>query len=645
MNPIWILFHLACLLQPQATKPAPDPATALSRAKLALESGDLLRAEALLTEALGSNDPAVSAEARTRLSELEGRLGKGPVAHRPGADSPIAVRVRDAVQKLEREPSLAKEAIEEITWIGESAVPFLGGWIDDPSISTATRDALVQAAASIGGEANLALLERLADSPDELLRRKAMEHSSARANTSPARFPEGRWISVASRFLGDSDPRTREQALIGLKRFPAEVRDRVVPLARDPDPRVRETLVKYFFPILPEQAREALLADAATSVRRTMAESLGRREWGDARTVALRLLKDSDSDVRKQALNALGRASSPQPADLATNQSALAPLVLDPSADVRGDLPAVARRLLGAAAVPLLLPLLLDEHSGVANAAMTQLGAVPRGELRREDLPKLFEMAPAIVRRYGWIDPSTVSGPTITASGYVRFLAERAPSVCREGDFPLVAKAYAGMPGFAARDRGTALQLLRVASPADVPALCDLYEKLPDTASRAAILQVLSERVGELGEAAGERVVPLLATALGTDADAELRPRALVAALELKAPGLGPAMTEALRTLPENQIGTDIPRLIGSFGKKAPREAAECFVALASREIQALPGDSPIHGIQRGAVEWLAGLPIEVSLPALRRLFQGAPSYGVRIAVVERFPADPALAA
>ncbi|MCI0587319.1 MAG: HEAT repeat domain-containing protein [Planctomycetes bacterium] len=635
MNPTTIVFLLASFLACQTTRPAADPATTLSRAKLALEMGDLVRAEGLLQEASSAPDPAVASEARRRLAELAPRMGKGPGSPRPGGDSPIAVRVRDAVQKMEREPGLAKEVVEEITWIGEAAVPSLGSWIDDPSISTATRDALVGAAAKIGGEASLGLLERLADSPDDLLRRRAMEAFVAGVREGGSvPYSGARWTAVAGRYLGDRDPLTRQLALRGLRNFPEAIRGRLAALAADPDSGVRSTLVQYFFLTLPEAAKETLLADPDARVRQTMAQMLTRREWSDSRPVALRLLRDADPSVRRQALDALPKTSSPEPFDPSAIRAALAPLVADPSVDVRRSLAGSAQNLVGPAAVPLLLPLLLDEQSAVFEGAMSALERLPRGGLRHEDLPKALEIAPAVVRRHGFRDPSREK-PTL-ADRYAQFLATMVQASGAKGDFPVVAKAFAGMPGLAAAGAPVAQALLAVATPEDVPDLCDLYDRVPDYASRAAVLRVLEGKVeGLLGEGA-KRVAALLGSALAPETDPLVREEALFVALKLRAAALGPAMAEALRTRPNNRNWDLVGPALLAMGKTAPREAAECIVAFTtSREtLLGQHGAAPLEW----AAGYLASFPSPVAIPAMTRILEQAPNHGVRAAVVSNVP-------
>ncbi|MGH7150377.1 MAG: HEAT repeat domain-containing protein [Planctomycetota bacterium] len=637
MNPTTIVFLLASFLAPQATKPAADPATTLSRAKLALEMGDLVRAEALLQEASAAADPIVSSEARKRLGELEARMGRGPGPPRPEGESPIAVRVRDAVQKLEREPALAKEAVEEITWIGGAAVPFLGGWIDDPTISTATRDALVAAAAMMGGDETLVLLERLADSPDDLLRRRTMEAFAARiADGGVAPYTGARWAAVASRYLGDRDPRTRQIALHALRSFPEAIRGRLAALASDPDSLVRSTLVQDFFPTVPEGTKEVLLADADARVRRTMADMLGRRDWSDSRPVALRLLQDADPQVRQKALGVLHKTSSPEPFDPTAIHAALAPLVTDPSVGVRRALPDQARLLLGPAAVPLLLPLLLDEQSDVSESAMTALERLPQG-VRREDLPAVLETGPAVVRRHGFRQFSNPSGgrPTV-ADRYVSFLPSAVAASGKKGEFAAVAKAFAEMPGLAATSVPVAEALLNVATPEDVPDLCDLYERVLDSPSRSVILRALEKKVEGLSGKAAQRVEALLQRELAPETDPQLREDALFAALKVRAAALGPAMAEALRMQPYNRAWDRVASDLDAMGQAAPREAAECIVAITTSQ-RPVPGR--LSSLQ---LEWAVGIlsrfPSSVAIPAMARIFKEAPSPGVRKAVVLNVP-------
>ena len=110
MNPFGPLFALIPFLSCQTTQPAPDAATVLSRAKIAEESGDWPKAEALLREASGSSDARVANEARARLAVVRAKLGGGEAQESSGGESPIARRVREAVQGMKGNPAAVPAA-------------------------------------------------------------------------------------------------------------------------------------------------------------------------------------------------------------------------------------------------------------------------------------------------------------------------------------------------------------------------------------------------------------------------------------------------------------------------------------------------------------------------------------------------------
>src|SRR5262249_6305761 len=154
-----------------------DPSTVLERAKIAEETGDVAKAEALLRDAATSKDPAVATLARDRLASLLVRLGRRDAAapsadarraQSAPADSPIGWRVSEAVERLDQAPEAVDRAKNELIWIGEPGLPLFSRWIDDQSTSARVRDTLLEIAAQIGGETSLELLERMAASTDDL---------------------------------------------------------------------------------------------------------------------------------------------------------------------------------------------------------------------------------------------------------------------------------------------------------------------------------------------------------------------------------------------------------------------------------------------------------------------------------------------
>ncbi len=632
VNPTTIVFLLASLLAPQATRPAADPATTLSRAKLAEESGDWPKAEALLREASASSDSRVAGEARARLAVVQAKLGGGGAPKPSGEESPITRRVREAVDRMQENPATLKAGKEELSWIGEPAVPLLEGWILDPSTLTAVRGVLVETVAGSGGEAALSVLERLAGSPDELLRRRTIEVFQGKN----LGVSEDRRTSVAARFLADSDPTTRRFALVALRNSPASVKDKLAALSRDPDARVREALVKHFSAFLPAEAAKSLSHDPASSVRREVARALKGGGWPGAARAAGSLIADSDPEVRADALQALGR-SGIESSERDAVRAALGNLVSDPSPEVRRNLAWNARRILGAQATPLILSLLLDPEEPIAESAMLVFEQ-HSWEGRREDLAAILDGAAEIFRRYPFRDPAAgVTKPTI-ADRYFVFLAGFARSVAKPEDFGRIARLLGDLPSAAKAHPGPFGSLLSIAGPTGASFLCDLFDRFADPEVRTMIVTSLGTRPKSIPGDLHERVVTLILRALEPHGHGPLAEAALRLGISFDLPALGSDLAKALESVPSHEGSWDeIVRRLRASGEEAPAQAAACLATLAIRV-----GGSVGLPAQRSAVTQIAGLPTSVAFPALTRIFEAAQNDEVRSAVILGLPSrDP----
>jgi HEAT repeat protein len=634
VNPFAPHFALLSLLSYQTTQPATDAATVLSRARIAEESGDLPKAEALLLEAIASKDARVTSEALARLGVLRAKLGGGNAPKPSGQESPIARRVREAVETMQQLPNPEAVAVarEGLSWIGEPAVPLLEVWIQEPSILTTIRDYLVDTVAGIGGEAAASFLERLADSPDELLRRRAVEVLEGKS----LGVTEERRASVAARFLSDADPTTRRLALLALRESPKLEKERLVALARDRDARIREVVAKYFGKVLPAEGAEALIRDPASSVRREVARVSKGGGWPDAARVGARLIGDADPQVRTYAVETLAR-TGPAPAERDAVRATLMGLVSDPSANVRLAVASSARKILGAEATPILVSLVLDTDEKVAKEAMSGLERRDVGMDRREDLAAILDRAVEVVRRYPFRDPAG-GGPANPTIGdrYFAFLADFAKAVASPDDFGRIARVLGELPSAARHQRGAFGSLLARAGPTGTSFLCDLFDQFADPEVRGAIVAVLGAHAESIPPDLHERVVTVVVGALKADGSTVLTRQAVRLGIAFDLEALGFDLAKTLESWSwDHPTWPDIVRQLAASREKAPAQAAACLASLAI-----CPVGSQAERVQADAVDHLASFPTAVSLPALARVFEEAENESIRSKVIQSVPSD-----
>ncbi|HKE00783.1 MAG TPA: hypothetical protein VKE69_07235, partial [Planctomycetota bacterium] len=536
----------------QGSKPAQDPASLLERARFAEETGDAAKAEALLREAVASKSPAVAAQANDRLAALLVRLGRQgarTTASQP-ADlaSPIARRVSDAISHLGMSTEEDTKAINEIVWVGDPAIPVLESYFASDA-SPRLKDQLLSVVSQIGGDGAFAFLDRILASPDDLLRRKA-----AASLTLPSRVAKDRWALAYARFLDDRDAATRREALsslLGRREGVEAVKPFVEKVLGDPDPRVRAELAKGTSPLSPEQ-RVALEKDSSAIVRRAFAQNLRRSDAPDWIAVATRLLRDSATEVRIEALESVASRAVPR-----ERRPEIEAAIRDAAADgdpmARREAADAAGRVLGGDGVPLLLQLTQDDDTEVAKRAVSRLGTVPGEEFRREHLSSVLETESALLRRYS-LTPQNAT-PADVFQGFFGTFLDR---VSKSEDVPRILELIAQAPALTTNGAVSPF-LLRKATSAQFDALVDSLAKIRDPIARRAVLERIAIVFPASEADAPKRVADAVREDISVNADPELRRVAVRVAIRAGA----------------DELASDVASAIGLFSGSDLQQLAE----------------------------------------------------------------------
>lgn len=567
-----MLPTLFLALVPQDAPKPVDPAVALERAKIAEETGDLAAAKAWLERAAQGADAALAASIASRISALRDRLGRGPQEAAPVQEgsSPVERRVREAIELLKQGPAFKEEAVKSIVWIGEPALSVLEDAIADPEIPILVRDDLLEAASHIGGEGVLSLLERMARSPDDLLRRKAVATLGSRR----ASYPTERWKSLLVDFLADRDPGVRRQALVVLREFPDAVQDQLDRLARDSDPAVRGAVVRFYGSVLSPETRDLLLRDPVTAVRMAFAEGMPGRSPDEAAVAVIPLLSDPAPEARTLAIRQL---QGLDPSRRSEVQGALEKLVADPSLEVRRRLAEDLRHLLRGDAVPLLLRLVADPD--VRQQAVRALNSIGTLDYRRDHLSLVCARMIEVAKSLPFAGADRPLAERGEADQYLEFFRSFVAQVATPEDFPTCSHVLVEVPEIAVANPEVVRQILEKARVEDLPLLCTLWTRLPPGQGRVWLVWRSGDLAGSAEGALPPCLLEVLAAALGPDQPARLRGVAVRAAIQARAALLVEPILAAL-AVTDSSLDPVIDKL-RVMAETAPQEAARILVALA----------------------------------------------------------------
>jgi len=580
---------LFSLLPQDAPKPV-DPAVAFERAKIAEEIGDLAAAEAWLRRAAEAADAAVAASARSRLENIRARLGRGVPQDAPAAraSSPVERRVLEAIELLKTSPGSEEAIRKEIAWIGEAAIPVISSIIEAPEIPSFLRDVLLGAAADIGGGGALGLLEKIANSKDHLLRRKAVGLLGKRDLS----VAFDRWAAVLAGYLGDEDAGVRRAALGHLRDVPDVVRPRADALARDPDPEVRAEIVRNHAALLTPESLDVLVHDPVTSVRLEVARRQGIRSpaWTDPVAVLLLLVDDPEARIRTMAINVLPGL----PIETGTRGRVFTELearIDDPSSQVREALARNALDILQEEGVSILLRLAPDPEVG--SRAIQGLSSTTQHHWRRSDLALAVATAIELAPRFR---------EQTDVGNYGQFLQWMVDHAALPEDFPMCARVLVEVPELN-QQGGIVTSILKRARREDVSTLCAVWGSVAPYTRR-----VILSRLGEL--LAGEEgpipscALEVLRSALAPAEDKDTRYEALQAAVRARAVGLTDEIVAALALgdTPGGRAATRLVESMQGFAKAYPSEGAHILVETARRfglVILGTAGPSPLEGLRR----------------------------------------------